>query len=435
MDPWMLKIFTRCNSPRLKYVADLIFFSILGVPYEIVTDRRRIGRNPVINYSGEKIDDAFRISPSGLLGETGIKPFDIEVSEWKNLPIFFRTETDADFPFDIFSAIFYMVTRYEEYLPFKPDIHGRFPASMSLAFRNGFLKKPVVNLWIKELAAELVIHFPELVFKKNSFKSFVTFDVDEPFKYLGKDLFRNLGGMLLDFGKRNSSSAERYRTIKGKLKDPWNIFDYLIEKTENSGSDILIFVPTGDRTEFDRWPTWNNEDYTELLAAIRSNARIGLHPSYFSSDNIKKLKTEKARLESLMASEICSARYHYIRLKLPVSYSTLEEAGIREDYSMGFADEPGFRAGIATPFYFYDLNKENKTNLMVYPFQVMDATLVQYRKMNPGDAQCLIEDLIDETRLAGGIFQSVWHNNILAEGDAAMEWRAVFENTLKYQNR
>jgi len=435
MDPWPLKIFTRCFSPRLEYVAELIFFSILGVPYEIVTDRRKLGKNPVINYSGENIVNSFKISPSGLLGETGIRQQNIEISEWKGLPVFFRTDTESDFPFDIFSAVFYLVSRYEEYLPFKPDNHGRFPASLSLAGRNGFLKKPVANLWIKELAASLIIHFPELVFRKNTFSSIVTFDIDEPFKYLGKDLFRNLGGIILDFGKKNFNSAERYRIIKRKSKDPWDIFNYLIEKSLDSGSEILFFAPAGDRTHYDRWPSWDNEDYVNLLKDIRKKVRIGLHPSYFSGNNIGKLKTEKTRLEAIVSKEVKYSRYHYVRLKLPDSYSNLIKTGIEEDYSMGFADEPGFRAGIATPFYFYDLVNEKKTNLMIYPFQVMDATLVRYKKMSPADALHLIEDLIDETRNVGGTFQSVWHNNILAEGDLYKEWQAIFENTLKYQKK
>jgi len=435
MEPCPVKIFVCNNSPRLRYVADLIFSHILGIPYEIITDRRRTGKNPVINYSGKELKDSFRISPSGLLDEQGVRPLSISISDWQGIPVFFTSDNNSDIPFDVFAAIFFMVSRYEEYLQFNPDKHGRFPASHSLAFRNNFLYRPVVNLWIKELARLLVLKYPELVFRKKQFTSIVTFDVDEPFKYRGKDVIRHIGRLIFDIGKKNHDPAERYRTVTGKLKDPWDIFDYLIEKAEESGAELRVFIPSGDRSAFDKWPSWNNEDYRNLVYFLSGRLKTGLHPSYMSYNNIKRLKTEKTRLENLISSEISSSRYHYIRLKFPDSYLNLITAGIKEDYSMGFPDEPGFRAGIATPFYFYNLSAEQKTNLLVFPFQIMDATLSIYRKMKPEEAICLVEELIDETKNAGGIFHSVWHNNILAEGDKSVEWRALFEHTLKYQRQ
>ncbi|MGQ9621237.1 MAG: polysaccharide deacetylase family protein [Bacteroidales bacterium] len=435
MYPWPVKIYSRGDFPRLRYVADQIFFNLLGVPYEIVTDKRKFGRNPVVNYSDEEISGAFKISPCGLLGETGIRPHEINVTEWKGIPVFFQTEKLSDLPFDVFSAVFYMLSRYEEYLDYKPDIHDRFPAASSLASKSGFLRRPVVNLWVKEMARSMIVRCPELVFRKNAFKALVTFDVDEPFKFRGKNILRNMKGFFLDFSKKYSDPVERYRTISKKQKDPWDIFDYMIEKTEESGAEIRVFIPTGDRSDYDRWPSWQNEDYSNLVICISGKIKTGLHPSYLSCNDLKRLKTEKERLEKLISSEVISSRYHYIRLKFPYSYVNLAEAGIKEDYSMGFPDESGFRAGIASPYFFYDLHSERTTNLLIFPFQVMDSTLLYYNKMKSGEAQCLIEELIDETRNVGGLFQSVWHNTILAESEEAIEWRAVFENTLKYQYR
>ena len=201
MYPWPVKIFTRCDMPRLRYAAGIIFTTVLGVPYELVTDKRKLGNCPVINYSDEEVKGAFRITPAFLMEENGIKPHNLSVTLWKGLPVIFETDSRSDIPFDIFSAVFYMVSRYEEYLDFDPDIHGRFPAHQSLAYRNGFLDRPVVNLWIKEFTKLLVVRFPGLVFRKNSFRKMVTFDVDEPFKYLGKGVIRNLGGLFSDMGK------------------------------------------------------------------------------------------------------------------------------------------------------------------------------------------------------------------------------------------
>lgn len=432
MYPWPVKIFTRCDMPRLRYAAGIIFTTVLGVPYELVTDKRKLGNCPVINYSDEEVKGAFRITPAFLMEENGIKPHNLSVTLWKGLPVIFETDSRSDIPFDIFSAVFYMVSRYEEYLDFDPDIHGRFPAHQSLAYRNGFLDRPVVNLWIKEFTKLLVVRFPGLVFRKNSFRKMVTFDVDEPFKYLGKGVIRNLGGLFSDMGKKEPDPMERLRTVSGKLKDPWDNFDYLIIKAAESGSEIRFFFPAGDRSRFDRWPAWNNHDYRGLITSLASKIPSGLHPSYYSTDNPELLAEEKKRLDSLIPEGISSSRYHYLRLRFPSSYSSLLTAGITEDYSMGFPDEPGFRAGISVPYDFYDLKAEKITNLRIYPFQVMDATLMHYKMMNPEDAEILIMRLIDETKNAGGLFQTVWHNNNLAEGERSNRWQGVFENILNY---
>ena len=109
---------------------------------------------------------------------------------------------DSDFPFDIFAATFYMVSRYEEYLEFKPDKHGRFCSSGSLAFKHGFIGIPVVDMWARELARSLVRKFQILTFKRSEYKALVTFDIDEPFAYLGRNMIGNIGGFLHDFASQ-----------------------------------------------------------------------------------------------------------------------------------------------------------------------------------------------------------------------------------------
>ena len=111
-----VKIFTTGNLPRLGYAADLILNEILGLSWEIVTDRRKLGKFPVINYSEEKIPNSFKIKPVQLLFDTGVRPQKVIVDDLKGVPYFFSCSGDSDFQFDIFAATFYMVSRYEEYV-------------------------------------------------------------------------------------------------------------------------------------------------------------------------------------------------------------------------------------------------------------------------------------------------------------------------------
>jgi hypothetical protein len=433
MDPGTVKIYTTKDVPRLRYIASILLGEILGLSWEIVTDKRKLGKNPVINYSSEELKGSFRILPVSLLFEAGIRNQEFEVSSWKGLPVFFSAGQVSDLPFDIFAASFFLVSRYEEYLQFHPDQFGRFPAAASVAFRNGFLSIPVIDLWAREWARTMVVKFQNLVFRKNKFSSMVTIDMDEPFEYLGKAVFRSLGGMIRDIGKNSGRAADRYRIVTHGEKDPWDVFDFITSAIQKTDSVARFFIPTGDRSHYDKNAYWKNEDFRILVKKIIAGYGFGLHPSFYASENADKLNEEYERLKKITSIETLSSRFHFIKLSFPKSYRILLDAGITEDYSMGYPDEPGFRAGVARPFRFYDLEKEIETSLLVFPFQVMDATLIKYKKLGPVESDGVISELIDVTRKVGGTFISIWHNTSLLDITEHKEWRLLFESMLKIQ--
>lgn len=435
MDPGPVKIFTASDVPRLRFIAGLLLGDLLGLSWEIVTDKRKLGKSPVINYSAENIKRSFKIAPSSLLFETGVKNQDLNISTWRELPVFYQTDNGSDLPFDLFAASFYLVSRYEEYLDFKPDEFGRFSASSSCAFKNGFLLKPVVNLWVKEFARTLVMKFRDLAFKRSEFSAMVTIDIDQPFEFLGKDVFRNIGGLFRDFGKGGGKAGERYRIVAKGQKDPYDVFDYIFEQLNIAGCEARFFVPVGDRSGYDKQPSWQNEDYRKLIKNVADRFSVGLHPSFYASHDKTKLKNELSRLANILSNEVTAARCHFIRIKFPETYSNLDGLGITEDYSMGYPEEPGFRAGIAGPFFFYDLAAEKKTNLRIFPFQIMDGTLSQYKKMDSSASDMKIAEIMDETRKAGGLLISIWHNTTLLDNPEWKSWRGVFEKMLIRQSQ
>jgi len=434
MDMLSVKIYSHEDVPRLRYIAGILLGDILGLSWELVTDKRKFGKHPVINYSADKITGAYKIVPGSLLFEKGISSKEITISEWKSLPVFFQTAPDSDIPFDIFSASFYLLSRYEEYIENDTDEHGRYRASSSLAFKHGFLTKPVIDLWAKEFSKSLLKKFQTLTFRRNEFKSTVTIDTDQPFAYLGKGLLRSIGGLINDIRGKGGHASDRYRTVTKGEKDPFEVFDYISECIAKYKSDSMFFFPTGNHSKFDKNPSWKNEEYKALILNLSGKYKVGLHPSYYASGDKPLLSTEVMRLKTILGREITSARYHYIRLFTPDSYRSLCASGITEDYSMGYPEEPGFRAGIARPYFFYDVLEDKHTDLRVFPFQLMDATLYQYKKLSPEASKEIILKLISETRKAGGIFVSIWHNTSLQENDEWKSWREVFEFMLKSQS-
>lgn len=433
MDSQQVRIYANEDVPRLRYIAGIILGDILGLSWEVTNDKRKLGKHPVINYTTENIAGSFKISPDMLLFETGVSAREIIVNEWKGLPVFFLTGSDSDIPFDIFAASFFLVSRYEEYLEYQSDEHGRFKASSSLAFKNGFLGIPVVDMWAKEMAKAFLKKFHSLAFKRNEYNALITIDIDQPFAYLGKSLFRSLGGLINDLKSNNGSAADRYRIVTGGGKDPYEVFDYITENIEKTNTDAKFFIPVGDHSKYDKNPSWKNDEYRQLILGLSHKYPTGLHPSYYAAEDLSVIMKEANHLKTILGKEIVISRFHYLRLFIPQSYQYLQGAGITEDYSMGYPDEPGFRAGIARPFYFYDVSEDKQTGLKVVPFQVMDGTLYKYKNLDHESSKELILKLITETRKVGGLFVSIWHNTSLLDNKEWQGWREVFEYMIKTQ--
>jgi hypothetical protein len=207
----------------------------------------------------------------------------------------------------------------------------------------------------------------------------------------------------------------------------------MIENIEKTGTDTRFFFPVGNRSKYDKNPSWKNDEYRNLIHKIGEKYQIGLHPSFIAGGDGSLINIEADRLKSIIAKEVSFSRFHFIRLFMPRSYINILNAGISEDYSMGYPEEPGFRASIARPYLFYDVSDDKLTKLRIIPFQVMDGTLYDYKKLDPIGAKEVILKMISETRKAGGLFVSIWHNTSLLANEEWKGWRDVFEFIIKNQ--
>lgn len=158
---------------------------------------------------------------------------------------------------------------------------------------------------------------------------------------------------------------------------------------------------------------------------------FGFNPTQNSKPLTQNSKfTEGSSYEKNIISPFPS-RQHFLKLRFPETYRRLLAVGIREDWTMGYAEETGFRASIATPFRWFDVEKNEETPLIIHPFQAMDVTLKQYLQLTPEAATERLRTLIHTTQQVGGTFTTLWHNDNLAEIDDWKGWRAVYEQLLK----
>jgi hypothetical protein len=165
----------------------------------------------------------------------------------------------------------------------------------------------------------------------------------------------------------------------------------------------------------------------KLISKIKASSGIGIHPSFTTTDFPEKILVEKERLEHIADKTITKSRQHFLKFKLPDTYNSLLAAGITEDYSMGFPEAPGFRAGTCQPFYFYDLKNEKATHLKIFPVSCMDATFIHYSKISAEKSLFAILNLMKEIKKADGVFIPIWHNNYLGE---SKKWKSVHDKTI-----
>lgn len=428
----MLLIYLPAITPRTEYVFDLLFKIELGVNYTITTNRNAFERygQEKLNYSSTRNEMEFFIKASTLLFEKSVEKINITVENKYGSIVLFPNDGSCDIGFDIFAAVFYMVSRYEEYLPFQPDKHGRFKASDSLAFKNNFLQYPVVNIWIKHFKNTLAEKFPALQFRSSSFKAMVTYDIDIAYAYKGRGKLRTVGATAWDIARlKFRNILNRFNSIV-KDKDPWNIYDELKNTILKNHLESIFFFLVGSYSRYDRNINYKDPLMTDLITKVSGYSDIGVHPSYTSSEMPEKILIEKQRLEKILNKKIVKSRQHYLRFTLPDTYYQLSKAGITEDYSMGFADMPGFRAGTCTPFYFYDLRKEKATGLKVFSITCMDANFLYYSKLKPVESLDVILDLIREVKKVDGLFISVWHNNTLSDEGIYKDWKGVHDSVI-----
>ncbi len=422
-------VYTEKRSARLDYVLEEILGRRLGLKYGVVTGREEYlqAALPGICYGEKPVrpEKEIFIPAAGLLWESGTESPQPRVETPGDVPVLFPVADKGDFPFDLFSAFFFMLTRYEEYLPFDQDAHGRFPAASSLAFRHGFLDIPVADRWVMMLEKKLKSAFPGIRTKEKEVLFLPTFDVDQVFAVKEKPFFRYLAGCV-----KSRDFSGRRRIRRGEEPDPFDTFAAIRRLHEPRGLKPFFFFHAGTWGKYDKSISPVKDSVSRVIRECDSWGRVGLHPSYRSNEKPELLFREKERLERVLGHPVIAARQHFIRLRFPSTYRRLLEAGIREDYSMGFPEMPGFRAGTAFPFRWFDPERDEVTPLTVYPFVVMDGALRNMAGENREQSLAVLKDLYEKTEATGGRFIQLWHNHSLGEKEGWQGWRVLYEKWL-----
>ena len=430
----MILVYTHKVTPRVRYIFKHIFTRtlLISVNFTSKVEDFVAHNGPKITYTKSPLGNEFFVKSNDLLFEQGVNDMEIVIQKWDQTPCFFKAGPKSSIPFDIFAASFYLISRYEEYLPHVKDKHGRYTATQSLAFKYQFLEKPVVDIWAYKLLESIKVRFPDYEYKKRAYQYISTIDIDNAYAYKYKSLVRSVGGFFNDLIHFRIIDVWTRFAVTFKLKkDPFDTFQKIINIKKEKKIRTIFFFLIGDYTTFDTNVSASKSKYRLLIKEMVDYARVGLHPSYFTMKNASLLKKEKERLEAIINMPIQRSRQHYLRFNLPETYQNLIDLEIQEDYSMGYASNVGFRASTCTPFYFYDLDFEIQTPLKVFPFALMDTTLNDYMKLTPRQSLGKIRDLKNEVKAVNGTFITLFHNETLSDYLRWKGWKRLYESMIK----
>lgn len=430
-----LLIYVTKTTNRLRYIFDLILTELLGLSFRFTNDQEQYKsyEGPKFCYGTQALDDGLFFKSAQLLFEREIDNQDLQPFVYKGLMAFFPVfHKQSALPFDLFAASFFLVSRYEEYLPFVQDSHGRFEAESSCLSEMGMLQKPLINIWSHDLMELLQTYFPRLKFRLPVYQFTPTYDIDIAWSYLHKGLYRTIGAYMRDLLAGDYTEiVARTKVLRKKTNDPYDTYSLQLDLQSRYKLYPIYFILFASYAHYDKNISRRNPAFRRLIRHLADYATIGIHPSYASTDDKTILKQEVEALSEVIHSEITHSRQHFLRVKLPTVYHWLMDMDITDDYSMGFATQPGFRAGIANSFLFYDLDHDLPTKLRVHPLIVMDGSLRDYLHIEKEAAKELITTLINEVKKAGGNFISLWHNETLSNTKRWTGWNEVYTHLIE----
>ncbi|HRD58037.1 MAG TPA: polysaccharide deacetylase family protein [Ferruginibacter sp.] len=416
-------IFSETSSTRLQYICHFIFREQLGIGYSLTIDSESFAKHdgPKINYSYVPIEgNVFTLKPTKILFEKTVVPQPIDCFEYNGGKAFFKTE--GHFDFDIFAASFYLLSRYEEYLPHTKDMYGRFAHENAIAFKEGFLNKPVINNWIQDLANAIQQKFPGFQPKLTAFSFIPTYDIDIAWSFKNKGLIRNVGGFL------KSPSFNRLAVLAGMQKDPFDCYEYLDELHRNYQLNPIYFFLVATSTGlYDKNISPYEHAMWQLMKRHSKKYAVGIHPSWRSNEKPALFEKEKKILETIKNGAVKLSRQHYIKMSLPDTYQNLYAAGITDEYSMGYGSINGFRASVASSFFWYNLKEEAVTKLRIHPFCFMDANAFYEQKQTAQQSLAEIMHYYHECKNANGQMITIFHNSFLGTDPLYKGWRKMYD--------
>lgn len=428
----MLKILINPkNLPEKEYILNVLFNDFLGIDYQIELN---IDKNDYIivlpNQKKIIIKDFFWLHLSNDLEyldekylPTKPKFLKSQFCIDKDLPLLFgnpniiENPTEIILEADIFSSAFFFLTRWEEYVEKERDKYGRFKVEHSFSMKHNLVHRPVVDEYVEFLWNIIHKVDPSLKRKLRKYKPIITHDIDFPLRLMNLRSFRNSFFRNL-LKRKNYSNALRdifvyfYNKVDPTL-DLGFSYDFLMDTSESIGVKSNFFFINSKKTKFDPGYNNNHKLLQEIFSKIKQrNHIIGIHPSFYSSEDPVIWKDEYIRLCEYTQVEIKNGRQHYLRFEVPYTWQIWEDNRLEFDHTLGFAELEGFRCGTCFNYPVYNFLTRQKLNLRESPLIFMDVSITEYQKVDKPDQYLnKLRNIVETVKKFNGEFVYLYHNS------------------------
>lgn len=421
-------IYSESSSNRFNYVLDWIFKDVAS--FKMTHDLSDLANydGPSILYGNKEIQkDTLIIPDCGYLWNLDV---DSVLPETAHVSFPIHTLNC-----DIFTFIFFSLTRSEEYNRENLDPWGRFKAENSTAFKSNYLDIPYVDLIRIKLFEAIKEKWVSFKVPLPKFKRQITYDIDVAWAYLHRSFFRHIYGIIRDvFRKDYNSIKDRWNVLNNLKVDPFFTFSQLLNIHSTLGDSPVFFCLMGNKSKIDRAVGLKTKAFKQLIRDLSARYTVGLHPSMRSGTKFDILMKEYDLLNSYAGQQIIDSRQHYLLMNFPETYRNLLKLGIKNDYSMGYASKSGFRAGTCFPFLWYDLQRDICTELTIHPFQAMDVTFWVYGQKTAVNILAELKYLENQCKSVGGTFTFIAHNSSFAGPGTWHKWEEIYFTFLKNEN-
>ena len=386
---------------------------------------------PKISYTFKPLGKEFFIEAQTLLFEQGIEEIPITVEKWEGIPCFFKSTDASNLPYDIFAAAFYLITRYEEALVHLKDDMGRYSPSQSLAYRNDFLSLPVIDHWMSQLHKILRTYFSDFPIINNDRPLWQPlFDIALPYRYLQRSFFAVISDFIYSLSRFQIFKLYNQVVVLLHLKkDPYDNYNHLERLSKHYTWQPHFFILYAENTPFESTTSIYNSLYQSLIKGLSDFAKVSLMLSYDAQRSKFYLQKDKNNLNNLTHRTIRSVRMHRGLVDIQKIYSHLVEEEISTDFSMGYPETIGYRAGTSVPFHYYDLDNELQLPLVLYPVVASSSAL---HKSSASKAFAELRKLYENLPLSTACHSVAFTNEILNKDTYNLLWADQFINYLKW---
>jgi hypothetical protein len=313
---------------------------------------------------------------------------------------------------DLLATIVLVLSRYEELAVTRRDAHGRFEAASSMAVRDGYLDRPIVDEYGLALESVICALIPGWKPRPRRLRVKLSHDVDE----IGIPFSPKL--VAVQFVARRSFMSGLRDLAAGVAPVMPGSLRQVIELctlAEKHGLHSALYWKASGHSAYDSGYSLADPRVAKVIAWAREqNLEMGVHPGYDTLLAPEKLGEEVALCRRALQQQVIGGRQHYLRWS-PETWLHWEQCGLAYDSTVGYADRVGFRAGTCVPYFPWLWTENRRAALLEIPLIMMDRTITSssYMGLTPDESLSTLKTLMHRCQAVGGVVALLWHNNCL----------------------